>query len=271
MEKLQKYISPFAVVKSGGTNRTIDAVVNIDFSSDIKSGNGIWEGKKSEYQIQLQYFGDYDKHKLINRAVKFILKHASASNIYEAVRSSIHRSAQNYQKMKVLQTQVLNGGSVASNPEACFITVRIDEAVPEDMRVDKEVNWHLDRKIYAPDHPDDVNSIYAATLLGKPTLILQPRSSLPAELQNIGEEFRELGSGKLIRKLHESNVPPEEYLEDIKTGDVIRFSWGKSNSVVHAAGSESGDSDRIVVLLAFGSVKEIAQLGKKFGYRKSRS
>lgn len=98
------------------------------------------------------------------------------------------------------------------------------------------------------DVEGDVNSKYATTLLGNPTRVL-------AE----SDLVRKVVTGRHDKKREEySEQLALEPVLDIKKGEIIRFTWGQTDSPVHSEPDEN--CDRVFISIIFGSQREIRDM-----------
>jgi hypothetical protein len=113
--------------------------------------------------------------------------------------------------------------------------------------------WHREGPQWISYDPEQFRSKYAVTLLGSPTRLLVETEYVTKVVDMVrdvaipGFNMRTEYSKKL--------VGPEVQEIQIKTGQVIRFTWGRKNSPVHSYGDLSGP--RVFVSIVYGSEAEI--------------
>ncbi|CAG8979675.1 hypothetical protein HYALB_00003906 [Hymenoscyphus albidus] len=290
--QIQYYTSPFAKLRATRLTKSLQNTTiklgplnNCHIEKGADSLSGIRE-RKTNQRVELEYVGDYKKTRLTSLAAKFVHKHCTSTKkvVTAAVNSVIHQSSLDYQRMKLLQAAAEDGGKKNRllrdfEPEAVRMLIRISAALPRAeienaFKALSQPTWHLGTALYAEDQirEEDVNSVYNASFLGRPTCIISPPSSLtdPALVAAI-ETFRACPRDedpenvkRLNRELKKPSRHPGEYLESVQTGDIIRFSWRRGDSAVHSSGNR--DEGRIVVLLSFGRSGEL--VGRwEVGYR----
>lgn len=289
--QLQAYTSPFAKLKSTGPTKSLSTtIIKIGHLNNSNTGANAPAGiieRLGTKRVELEYVGDFGKIRLTNLASDFIHKHCNSTKnvIKTAVNSAIFQSSMNYQKMKFLQAQAQINTAQANprskqsdfEPRAVRMIIRINaplsrSEIEEEYKSDRQPSWHLDTNLYPPTDLTDVNSIYAATFVGKPTYFIRSLRTLPPSLQPTVQTFRDNHQDPedpenvkmLNQALRKAHLQPENYLEKVEVGDIIRFSWGQDDSVLHASGNR--DLGRIIVLMLFGSRVEINR--GDIGYRK---
>ncbi|CAG8949536.1 hypothetical protein HYFRA_00007768 [Hymenoscyphus fraxineus] len=291
--QVEYYTSPFAKLRATRPTKSLQNTTiklgplnNCHIEKGADSLSGIRE-RKTNQRVELEYVGDYKKTRLTTLAAKFVHKHCTSTKkvVTATVNSVIHQSSLDYQRMNLLQAAAKDGGKKRLlrefEPEAVRMLIRISAALPKAeienaFKALSQPTWHLDTALYVEDQirEEDVNSVYNATFLGRPTCIIRPPSSLadPVLVAAIGtfracprDEGEHPENVKMLnRELKKPSRHPGEYLESVQVGDIIRFSWGQGDSAVHASGNR--DLGRIVVLLSFGRRGEL--VGRwEVGYR----
>jgi len=162
-----------------------------------------------------------------------------------------------------------------NNTSACWFTIRMThpDAIFQIPR------WHQDGRMFDidPDSPG-LRSKYATTLLGPTTLFL--------DLPNTAEMTEYLTFSDVAKPLAEANDWTRSQLSEteaenlqfrgivagffaerqyktvpIEPNQVVRFSWGHSNSPVHSEPDISG-GDRVFISLLLGSEAEIKRMAQ---------
>jgi hypothetical protein len=193
------------------------------------------------------YYGSLTTDRIIEEASHFLASHSEAevSNSARALANFLRLTIQDYLDEKTLD--VSKQASLGT-----WFTIRM--TTPNSEYTDLP-RWHRDGGMFKCDVKGDVNSKYAVTLLGNPTKVL-------AE----SELVRDVVMGRHVERR-------EEYAErlalepnlNVKRGDIIRFSWGETDSPVHSEPDES--CDRVFVSVLFGSEREIRDMCEFRGIR----
>ncbi|CAG8949537.1 hypothetical protein HYFRA_00007769 [Hymenoscyphus fraxineus] len=261
-EQLQQCISPFARIGTIGSSNSLgDLVITLSLSNNVFP--------RSFRQREFPYKGKFNYRDIVDHATKIIFQHSSGQSptygmVEGAVSSFLTQSLQDYEKNKSLEARLKSSSRSNFKPDACHMVIRIHKGSQVPCRLENHY-WHVDNH-YKPESPGDVNSLYAITFLGKPTLVLKPQSTLPpsikreAEKVSTGLQIFSESRRQLNEEIRNSNLRPNRYLETVKVGDIIRFTCGRNDSPIHAAGDINGTSDRIFMLIYFGSAKEIKLL-----------
>ncbi|CAG8979676.1 hypothetical protein HYALB_00003907 [Hymenoscyphus albidus] len=178
-EELQQYISPFARIGTTSSSNILG-----DLAITLRRSNNVYP--ISFRQRQSPYKGKFNYRNAVDHATKFIFQHSSGQNltygmVERAVSSFITQSLQDYEKKKSLEARLKSSSRSNFKPDACHMVIRIHKGSQITDRLENH-HWHVDN-LYKPESPGDVNSLYAVTFLGKPTLVLKPQSTLPPSLQ----------------------------------------------------------------------------------------
>jgi len=158
----------------------------------------------------------------------------------------------------------------AGQKSACWFTLRVTKpstefAIPR---------WHQDGCMFSVDEGcvEVVRSKYALTLLGAPTLMLQPHAHVfetiregeethvwrpqtdqpDAPLEPTAEEEDEVADS--LRVWLAERFHGTERVQ-VGSGQVVRFSWGRDDSPVHS--EPDSTTDRVFMSILYGSEAEV--------------
>lgn len=113
--------------------------------------------------------------------------------------------------------------------------------------------WHREGPQWTSYDPEQFRSKYAVTLLGSPTRLLVETEYVTKVVDMVRDVA--IPSFNMRTEYSKKLVGPEVQEIQIKTGQVIRFTWGRKNSPVHSYGDLSGP--RVFLSIVYGSEAEI--------------
>lgn len=201
------------------------------------------------------FYGRFEAHGLATKAAEVTSKISDANkDTLEQVLLDFFTLAKNDHE----------GDPNAQVAESCWLTIRTTP--PSEQYI--LPRWHQDGCMFTCTcrEPKMPHSKYAFTLLGPSTRVLLPSPG-------IGEV---LATGPKDRKHWDFNEPDPEFIErlagfpqaSLELGQVIRFSWGQTDSPVHSEPDSTG-LDRLFISILFGSEDEIRDMcrfrGDEFG------
>jgi hypothetical protein len=220
-----------------------------------------------------EFYGPFDQTQLAVSASEFILSRSDATS-----RQSI--SAKLNRFLTVAVQDCYKTASSADRSDiihSCWLTIRAYSATDEF----KLPRWHRDGRMFdctCFERRTIPHSKYAFTLLGPPTLVLPPSAELDEAFDTAGRRTwheddsrnlleasrKEGGIQSPIRLAEKKRLFLAERLRNFKPvplepSQIIRFSWGQSDSPVHSEPDFSA-TDRIFVSILFGSEKEIKDM-----------
>jgi len=197
------------------------------------------------------FYGPVSISSLVGSAADFISAHSSVVD-----ESSLVRVLASYVD-SATQDAVKNAGPEDKNSitESCWLTIRITKPCSDYVLP----RWHRDGRMFnCTCTVRNSHSKYAATILGPATLLLNPSAEVDEILlRTLGStvgNFEENRSKVATALAAVPRVP-------VRTGQLVRFSWGQSDSPVHSE-PDSSSSDRIFMSILFGSEGEIREMFK---------
>lgn len=120
-------------------------------------------------------------------------------------------------------------------------------------------------------HEDIVRSKYAVTLCGPPTMMLQPSATTFSTLEAGEKRFfpwqttggAELADDEVEQAFDDLRIWLAEQYETgervrVGAGEIVRFSWGETDSPVHSEPDLT--TDRVFMSVLYGSQNELRQM-----------
>jgi hypothetical protein len=186
------------------------------------------------------YYGSLTTDNIIEEASSFLASHSDAE-VPDSVRTLnhfLHLTLQDFLDEKKLEpSRQISLGA--------WFTIRMTSPNLEYTNMPR---WHRDGRMFYCDVEGDINSKYAITLLGNPTRVLAESDLVRKSVTGRQDKRREEYSEQLAL----------EPILDIKRGEIIKFSWGETDSPVHSEPDEA--CDRVFVSVLFGSQREIRNM-----------
>ncbi|TGO53555.1 hypothetical protein BCON_0121g00360 [Botryotinia convoluta] len=209
--------------------------------------------------IDYNWFGGFDHHKIVTEAASFLSSHTSLSaSCISSTFSDFLNIARKYcDEHERCPT------------EACWFTIRLTK--PSDVFV--MPRWHQDGRMFdctclhshsehenegsssEPRKEKAIHSKYATTLLGPCTLLLPETSFVRSSMIEVASLSHEEERIQLAKRFE------NEEFASLVVGDIIRFTWGDEDSPVHSE-PDISCSDRVFVSLMFGSKEELRKMCK---------
>ncbi|KAF4344791.1 hypothetical protein FBEOM_1258 [Fusarium beomiforme] len=157
----------------------------------------------------------------------------------------------------------------ADEKSSCWLTIRITKPSTEF----EIPRWHQDGNMYRYDQGREnvVRSKYALTLLGPPTLMLEPDEHVFTTQRKAQEQFCPWWYGDGPGPSEEEKYDAEDELREhlmkefkdiprviVGRGRVVRFSWGREDSPVHS--EPDLVADRVFMTVLYGSEPELRSM-----------
>ncbi|KAK2008891.1 hypothetical protein LZ32DRAFT_661709 [Colletotrichum eremochloae] len=202
------------------------------------------------------FYGPFSTSHLAGSASDFILKHCSADE------DGLVRTLASFLDDAAAHTRQHAGpADQESSTHSAWLCIRI--TAPTDAWMTPR--WHRDGRMFdcacAAPRP---HAKYAVTLLGPPTRMLWPSEAVDAVVRKVEAQRSALGKGDYYETEEKERAELAKALDGIpliqlQEGQVVRFTWGKSDAPVHSEPDSSAEA-RVFVSVMFGSEAELKDM-----------